>query len=579
MNVAGIAGAGDPQRELNESDREFHDEKRSPRYETHYAPSFAEYLHWAKLSREREDLDKGKIDGGHAVSSLIHTFKGDKGSKEGDVGTVTEAQVEEDDQLVGLSERDLALVNARRVLRQAGWASAFYLITTDILGPFNAGYAVASVGLLPGITLYILFGIFAFLGGFLLWRLFLHLDSVRYPIRMYGDIGQRVYGTWCRHLFSLLQSIQLVLNVGLICLSNGQGLAQIINGAPGGRTLCFSVCVVIWALVGMVSGQIRTLKGIGNLANLSIWVNLLIIFLSMGFMAHSPPNYAAAKNSGIDYSGAARVVAIVSQPVFAQVNGVFNMIFAYGGAMIFPEIMSELRRPRDFIKGMAIAQMLITSVYLMYGVYTYCFQGQYTLALSYQGVSKYAWQTVGNVLALLTGIIAATLYGNIGLKVLYINVVEGIFKGPPLMSRRGHIVWIPLVVVYWGLAFVIGSAIPSVGALSGLVAAVAIFQFSYTFPPMLLLGYMMRIDAMSLDEPFATPGVKPRQHDSWKSFSRWRRGAFDGGSKRVIYKSLLFLWFIAALATAGLGMWATGTDLREAISAGSASSFGCASPV
>jgi len=65
----------------------------------------------------------------------------------------------------------------------------------------------------------------------------------------------------------------------------------------------------------------------------------------------------------------------------------------------------------------------------MYGVYTYCFQGQYTLALSYQGVSKYAWQTVGNVLALLTGIIAATLYGNIGLKVLYINVVEGIFKG------------------------------------------------------------------------------------------------------------------------------------------------------
>jgi len=65
----------------------------------------------------------------------------------------------------------------------------------------------------------------------------------------------------------------------------------------------------------------------------------------------------------------------------------------------------------------------------MYGVYTYCFQGQYTLALSYQGVSKYSWQTVGNVLALVTGLIAATLYGNIGLKVLYINVIEGIFRG------------------------------------------------------------------------------------------------------------------------------------------------------
>jgi len=40
------------------------------------------------------------------------------------------------------------------------------------------------------------------------------------------------------------------------------------------------------------------------------------------------------------------------------------------------------------------------------------------------------------------------------------------------MSRRGHIIWIPLVIIYWGLAFVIGSAIPSVGALSGLVAYV-----------------------------------------------------------------------------------------------------------
>ena len=33
-------------------------------------------------------------------------------------------------------------------------------------------------------------------------------------------------------------------------------------------------------------------------------------------------------------------------------------------------------------------------------------------------------------------------------------------------------IWIPLVIIYWGLAFVIGSAIPSVGALSGLVAYV-----------------------------------------------------------------------------------------------------------
>lgn len=106
-------------------------------------------------------------------------------------------------------------------------------------------------------------------------------------------------------------------------------------------------------------------------------------------------------------------------------------------------------------------------------------QGQYTLALAYQGVSKYAWQTVGNVLALITGAIAAALYGNIGLKVLYINIVENTLKGPPLMSKKGRLgessfpprfgypsahhlffraVWGVAVILFWGVAYIIGSA-------------------------------------------------------------------------------------------------------------------------
>jgi hypothetical protein len=52
---------------------------------------------------------------------------------------------------------------------------------------------------------------------------------------------------------------------------------------------------------------------------------------------------------------------------------------------------------------------------MMFGLYVYSFQGQFTLPLAYQGVSTFAWQTVGNALALITGIIAAGLYGNIGI--------------------------------------------------------------------------------------------------------------------------------------------------------------------
>lgn len=137
----------------------------------------------------------------------------------------------------------------------------------------------------------------------------------------------------------------------------------------------------------------------------------------MGVVAHSPPNVksAIAAYGPTVASGPVSTAAFVSLPLFAKVNGIMQMVFAYGGAMIFPEFMAEMRRPMDFWKAMCCAQALIATVYMMFGVFVYAFQGQYTLALAYQGMSKFAFQTVGNALALITGIIAAGLYGNIGI--------------------------------------------------------------------------------------------------------------------------------------------------------------------
>lgn len=50
------------------------------------------------------------------------------------------------------------------------------------------------------------------------------------------------------------------------------------------------------------------------------------------------------------------------------------MIFAYGGAQLFPEILAEMKRPWDFIKGMAFAQLLIFTAYVFHGVWVVCFQ-------------------------------------------------------------------------------------------------------------------------------------------------------------------------------------------------------------
>ncbi|SCZ92676.1 BZ3500_MvSof-1268-A1-R1_Chr5-2g08094 [Microbotryum saponariae] len=563
--------------------------------------SLVEYIHWAKIQREIEARDTTQVKtGGLGPLGKIIAQKMDKTGGEGmtvspEIQQRMEAELE---QMQGFSPHHQELSNARRMLRQAGWATVFFLITIDILGPYNSAYAISTIGLVPGICLYALFGAAAGFTGYMIWKMFCQLDSVRFPVRHYGDLAERIYGPWARHVCNVLVTLQLLFNCGIVILGNGQALTQIVKG-----NICFTVSIVIWAVVGAVISFVRKLHAFSAFGNFSVWLNILIMILSMAFVAHSPPNIAGAIAAYGDSIGTGPVVikAVVGGSVFNQVNGAFNMVFAYGGSMIFPEIIAEMRRPYDAIKGIACAQIFIFTVYLFYGTFIYCSQGQYTLPLAYQGVSKYAWQCIGNGISLVTVTVAAGLYANVGLKVVYTNIVEGVFKGPSLMSRKGQMIWLPMVIIWWVVAWVIGTGLPGLGALTGLVGAVAIFQFSYTFPPFLILGLTVGMDASLADEPFTTPGVAPKRIDTWRDFvscrsgslvlkeplaeslsasqSRWKRGFAAGGSKRLAYKIFNVFFFIGALATGGLGMWGTGTALAQTIKAGAASSFGCAAPV
>lgn len=154
------------------------------------------------------------------------------------------------------------------------------------------------------------------------------------------------------------------------------------------------------------------------------------MFITMGAAANSPPLY-----SGSSLSAGAAINPDLVTPVqgvypavqhsaglptsgnfAASVNGLMQAVYAYGGAMIFPEFMAEMRRPRDFLKGMWGAQIFIYICYMFYGLFIYGYQGQYIQTPSYLGVAGYGLQTAGNALAVTSALIAAALYGNIGIK-------------------------------------------------------------------------------------------------------------------------------------------------------------------
>ncbi|KAK4555623.1 hypothetical protein LTR86_007376 [Recurvomyces mirabilis] len=480
-------------------------------------------------------------------------------------------------QIAGLTDIEVDKVNAWRAIRQASWAGAFYLCTTDILGPFNAPYAFRQNGYVPGTLLYVFMGGLAFYCGGLLWWLYVKLDSDRFPVKSYSDITERTAGKYMRVLVTWLVFIHMIVNVATTSLSAAQSLYQLSKGR-----ICFVVAIIVWIVVGCLLNQIRTLKRYSWLASSAIWINLFVIFLSVGFIAHSPPNYTAAKASyGIE-AGPVITQKFATYPFYERINGVMNIVYAYGGATIFPQIIAEMRRPMDFLKAFCMAQAVIFSIYVFYGLYVYSFQGQYTLPVAFQGVSKYSWQTVGNALNLVSTIIAGGLYGNIGLKILYVNVVERFLKGPALLSSRGRLCWSLLVLAFWWVGFVIGSAIPQVQTLSGMVGAATNMQFTYSFPTGFTFLYLMQLDAAADDAPYNPDGATGRV-DTWQSLSRWRRGFL--GSPRTrrpilqAFKLVNLVLCIAALATAGLGIYGSGLSIAAAFKSSAATSFGCAAPV
>ncbi|CAN6674892.1 hypothetical protein TRVA0_070S00430 [Trichomonascus vanleenenianus] len=534
-----------------------------------YQVPMEEYLYQARLTREVEAQPDHKLSTGASAIPFYGAYKHFFGKKNEDQREETSGDSFSE------TEKPSELENASRVLRNATWLSVFYLITTDILGPTSAPYAVSQLGYVPGSLIFFLLGAAAAYTGYSLWKQFLALDSFRYPLRNYGDIVGRVFGKKVRYAVDFLQALQLLCNVAVIILGNGNGLSQMVRG----RT-CYAILVFIWAVAGMVVGQIKTLQKFGFLANLAIWMNLFICFCSMGMAAKYGPNLIdAPKANGVPVGPVVTNVIVSGASNFiGQLQGTMNIVYSYGGAMMFVEFMSEMRRPWDFWKAMVVAQTIIFIVYLWYGLFMYHFQGQFVMNPANQGVANWGWQTALNALNLATGIIAACLYGNVGIKVVYNTFMVRVFRLPSLESKYGRYIWIVMVVIYWGIAYIIASAIPQFSTLTSLVGAVCILQFTYTFPPVMQMGLHMHISAMKADGPYNPITRETNRIDTWSNASRWIRAYKD----RWLLNTFHVVFFLASLTTAILGIYASALDLKEAYSGGASAkavAFSCNSPV
>jgi len=251
--------------------------------------TFEEYRYWAGVERQMEDEDNRRYVAGRGKTTALSLLK-DRFSSGKNTGAVThsaestENKTMHDDKTMGgeiaavgpndMQATDAEWRQATRALRTAGWGTIFFLVTTDILGWSSAPFVFSSVGYGPGVALYVIFGIFAGFSGWAIWRVFMGLDSSRYPMVSFGDPFFRLFGPRARHFINVAQSLQQFLTVAVLILAQAQIIAQLSSS-----TICFVACMIIVMVIGMFVGSIRSLQKLGWLCNASVWLNVVSFIL------------------------------------------------------------------------------------------------------------------------------------------------------------------------------------------------------------------------------------------------------------------------------------------------------------
>ena len=118
----------------------------SPYYLPNTKVEFEDYLYFAAVQRREEDLaylPASEVEKAGGKSNWFNRLSEHKGPN-------VNINVHAIDNTITPTPDELERETASRALRLASWASVFYLITTDILGPFNAPFAISQTGWVPG---------------------------------------------------------------------------------------------------------------------------------------------------------------------------------------------------------------------------------------------------------------------------------------------------------------------------------------------------------------------------------------------------------------------------------------------
>ncbi|KAK2595456.1 hypothetical protein QQS21_006796 [Conoideocrella luteorostrata] len=341
--------------------------------------------------------------------------------------------------------------------KNLSWQLVTVLMVAEIVsnGMLSLPYSLAVVGMVPGLVIIIFLGIFATYTSWLLVKF-----KLRHPeVHTMGDAGYILFGPIGREIMAF----------GTCCFaifaSGGQLLAgQISLAALSDNKLCLMLYTGIFAIPTLICSLPRTFHGLSWISISSVLSILIAGIVGMGAAGISPdPNRS--------------VQVAVTTDFYTAFASITNPVFAFAGHFMFFVLISEMKEPKHAMRAAYTLQTFATVYYAIFAGVTYGYIGSKVLSPSFSSLPPY-WQKVSYGIALPNILLAGSLYAHTASKVVFVRIFR---HSRHLHSHTvlGWGVWVSLVLLANGLAFLLAVGVPIFNYLIGIAASLFAAWFTY----------------------------------------------------------------------------------------------------
>lgn len=356
------------------------------------------------------------------------------------------------------------------------WKKAAWLLCGDqvCLAIMAQTWSLSVLGWVPGIITMVVAGIL-----FYITSLTMHKFIMKHPqIRDICDFGYYAFGK-SKIAYEFTGFMLLTNNIMLIGFHVLTG-AKILNTLSD-HSLCTVVFSVIVTLMGIVMSLPRTLNHVSFMSMFSAACMGIAILLFLVFAGiEDAPGYGYNGTYPTDGPVKTYAFPLPGTTWVACMNAVLNITFLWVPQILFPTFISEMERPQDFPKALAVLGAISTVLFIVPPAIGFRYLGQYSTAPAFGSLGVVAYKKASFAFVIVPTLVIGVIYANVSAKFIYSRLM-GTSRHAHSNTIIGWSIWATVMAVIWLIAFVFAEVIPSMGDFLSLLGAAfdSFFGFIY----------------------------------------------------------------------------------------------------